>query len=132
MPSTNYLGNILLDFILGAVSYSPPATVYIGLFTATPTPSTAGTEVAGGSYGRVAITNDTTEFPVAVSKSKSNANSVTFAAATAGWGTVVAIGVFDDLTAGNLMLFASLSTPRLVNTGDAPNFAIGQLVFNAV
>lgn len=131
MPTSNYLGNKLLDFILGAVSMSAPSTVYLALFTSAPTPSTSGTEVTGGSYGRVAITNDLTNFPSASSKSKSNASAVTFASATASWGTVVAVAIMDAASSGNILLYATLTTPRLISSGDTPSFAIGQLVFTA-
>lgn len=131
MPTSNYLGNLLLDAVLGDTPYNAPNTLYLALFTAAPTPSTTGTEVTGGSYARVAITNDVTNFPAAASKTKANDLALTFAAATAGWGTVVAVGLFDALTVGNLLVYATLSTPRLVSSGDTPGFAIGQLVFNA-
>jgi hypothetical protein len=131
MPTSNYLGNQLLDAVLGDTPYNAPNTLYLALYTASPTPSTSGTEVTGGSYARVAITNDATNFPNAASKTKSNALSITFAAATASWGTVVAVALCDASTAGNILIYALLSAPRLVNNGDTPSFAIGQLVFNA-
>lgn len=131
MPTSSYLGNLLLDAVLGDTPYNAPNTLYLALFTAAPTPSTSGTEVTGGSYGRVTITNDVANFPVASNKTKSNAIALSFAAATASWGTVAAVALMDAATAGNILIFASLATPRLVNINDIPSFAIGQLVFNA-
>lgn len=131
MPTSNYLGNKLLDALLGDTPYDAPNTLYLALFTAAPTPSTSGTEVTGGSYGRVAITNNATNFPAASGKTKANAVALAFAAATASWGTVVAVALMDASTAGNILVYATLTTPRLVNNGDTPSFAIGQLVFNA-
>lgn len=132
MPTSNYLGNKILDAVLGDTPYDAPNTLYLALFTATPTPSTTGTECTGGSYGRVAITNDDTNFPDAVSKVKSNGVALTFATASASWGTVVAVGLFDASTSGNLLVYVTLTTPRLVSSGDTPTFSIGQLIFNAV
>lgn len=131
MPTSNYLGNKLLDAVLGDTPYDAPNTLYLALYTAAPTPSTSGTEVAGGSYARVAITNNATNFPNASGKTKNNALALTFATASANWGTVVAVALCDASTAGNILLFTTLTTPRTVNTGDTPNFAIGNLVFNA-
>lgn len=131
MPTSNYLGNLLLDAVLGDTPYNAPNTLYLALYTAAPTPSTSGTEVTGGSYARVAITNDATNFPAASGKTKANDLALTFATATASWGTVVAVALCDASSAGNILIFASLATPRLVNNGDTPSFAIGQLVFNA-
>ncbi len=36
MSKTNYLENKILDHVLGGVSYSAPATVYLALFTSDP------------------------------------------------------------------------------------------------
>lgn len=132
MPSTTYLGNKLLDFLLGGTSYSVPATLYIGLYTTVPVVAGTGTEVSGGSYSRLAVTNDTTNFPNASAKSKSNGVAFTFVQATALWGTVVAVTVHDAVSAGNMLMWAELTVPKTVNNGDTPSFAIGQLVFNAV
>ena len=121
----------MLDWLLGNTAYTVPGTLYVGLFTSAPTPSTSGTEVAGGSYARVAVTNNTTNFPNASNKTKSNGTAITFAQATALWGTVVAVGIFDAVSGGNLLLYATLTTSRTINNGDTASFAIGQLIFNA-
>lgn len=131
MPTSNYLGNLLLDAVLGDTPYNAPNTVYLALFTAAPTPSTGGTEVTGGSYGRVAITNDATNFPAASGKTKSNGVAAVFPTASVSWGTVAAVALMDASTAGNILIYAPLSAPRVVNIGDAPSFGIGQLIFNA-
>lgn len=106
-----------------------PATIYVALFTSAPTVSGGGTEVAGGSYARAAVTNNSANWPAAVAGAKSNANAVTFPQATALWGTVVAVGIFDALTGGNLLDFAALTTPRTVNVGDTFSFPVGDLAF---
>lgn len=127
---TNFERNRILGLRYGGGAYSPPATVYVALYTAAPTVAGGGTEVAGGSYARVAVPNDNTHFtnpPVA--GVTANLLAVAFAAASALWGTVVAVGIFDALSGGNLLDFANLTTPRTVNSGDAFSFAIGQLQF---
>ena len=127
---SDYLENKVLDHILGNTSYSPPATMYYGLFTAAPSDAGGGTEVTGGSYARVGKTNNTTNFPNAVSGVKSNGADVQFPTATAPWGTVTHVGVFDASTAGNLLYWAPLTSPVTVPNGGSMLFSAGQLVFS--
>jgi hypothetical protein len=132
---STYLSNHLLDHLLGGPDFARPATVYVALFTSAPGAGGGGTEVSGGSYARVAVTNNATNFPAASGASKSNATAITFPAATAGWGSVSHYGLFDALTGGNLLKFAPIlvagvATPRTVASGDQPSFGVGDLVFN--
>ncbi len=128
MSKADYLENELLDHVFGGSDYARPATLYIALYTSAPSDSGGGTEVSGGSYARAAVTNNTTNFPAASGGSKANGTAITFAQATAGWGTVSHVGVFDALTGGNLLYWGALTTPRTVANGDIFNFAIGDLV----
>jgi len=126
---SDYLENKILDFLLGGVSYTPPSTVYVALFTAAPTDAGGGTEVSGGGYARVAVANNTTNFPTASNGTKSNGTTITFPTATADWGTVVAVGIFDAATGGNLLFWANLSTSKTIQNGDTAQFAAGSLTF---
>lgn len=126
---SDYLENAVLDHLLGKTTYTAPATLYIALFTAAPTDAGGGTEVTGGSYARAAVTNNTTNFPNASEGAKSNSVAVAFAQATASWGTVTHLGIFDALTSGNLLYWAALTTPKTIQNGDAVSFAAGQLQF---
>jgi hypothetical protein len=40
---------------------------------------------------------------------------------------VVALGIFDASTSGNLLAWADLTTSKLVGNGDTPSFAAGDL-----
>jgi hypothetical protein len=126
---SNYLENKILDHVLGGVTYTPPATLYVALFTAAPGETGGGTEVSGGGYARVAVANDTTNWPAASNGQKSNGTVITFPAATANWGTVVAWGIFDAATGGNLLYYGDVSPNRTVNNGDTAQFAVGALTF---
>ena len=53
---SNYLEDALINATLRNTSYVSPTTVYVGLFTTDPTDAGTGTEVAGGSYARTAVT----------------------------------------------------------------------------
>src|SRR5579883_3473065 len=127
---TNYLANALLDLLFGASPFSAPATLYIGLFTSLPTASASGSEPSGGSYARAAVTNNTVNFPAASAGAKSNATVITFAQATAAWGNVVGVGIFDALSGGNLLYFAPLTVAKNVASGDQPSFAVGSLAIS--
>ena len=130
MSKSDYLENKVLDGVLGGPALALPATVYVALFTAAPTDAGGGTEVTGGAYARVAVTNNATNFPAAVGGAKSNGTAITFPAPTANWGVIVAFGIFDAATAGNLLYWGNVTPNKTVNNGDpAPSFAVGDLDF---
>ena len=127
---SDYLEQKVLNHVFGATAYSAPGTLYFALFTAAPSDSGGGTEVTGGSYARVALTNNTTNFPNATGTSptsKTNGATVTFPTASANWGTVVAFGIFDASSGGNLICWADLTANKTVNNGDTASFAASAL-----
>ena len=125
----DFLENKLLDHVLGAATYTPPVTVYIALYTVAPSDAGGGTEVTGGSYARVAVTNNATNFPAATAGAKSNGTVITFPAATASWGTVVAHAELDAPTGGNFLYWGDLTVSKAINSGDTASFAVGDLDF---
>lgn len=133
MGLAQYLQRKILDHVLGKTTFTAPATVYIALYTVAPTNAGGGTEVTGGSYARVAVTNNTTNFPNASGgdpASKANGAAVTFPTPTADWGLVVAWAMMDASSGGNQLYNAALETPRnILNGSAAPSFAIGELAF---
>lgn len=124
---SDYLENKLLDHVLGNVAFTAPATVYIALFTVAPTDAGGGTEVTGGSYARVAVVNNSTNWPAATNGTKSNGTEISFPTATADWGTVVAFAIFDAATAGNMLYWADLMQAKTISNGDTAKFAIGDI-----
>jgi hypothetical protein len=112
-------------------SFSRFSTLYVGLLTdmtnyLTVNPATF-TEVTGGSYARVAIA-DTNWTGPASDSSFANTAALAFPAPTANWGTVIGAAIFDASTAGNLLFYMPLLSPKLINNGDtAPRFEAGQL-----
>lgn len=134
MTHSNYIENKLLDHWLGGGDFARPATLYFALFTSAPTDAGGGTEVSGGSYARAAVTNNATNFPAASGGSKQNASAISYAQATASWGTIVAVAIFDALSGGNMLEWALLGppetpTPKTIANGDQFSFAIGDLTF---
>jgi hypothetical protein len=124
---SDFLELELLDHVFGNAAYTAPGTLHIGLFTAAPSDTGGGTEVSGGSYARVAVTNNATNFPAASGGAKANGTVVTFPTASASWGTVVAFGVFDASSGGNLIAWATLTTNKTVGSGDTISFPVGDI-----
>lgn len=127
---SDYLENQLASSFFASGSFSFPASLYIGLFTATPTDA-SGTEVSGGSYARANGAKGSWTVATAGdgSTQATNNNAITFPnAPTANWGTITHFGIYDALTSGNLLFWGELSASRTVNSGDgAPQFSAGAL-----
>lgn len=128
MSKSDYLENKILDHQLGGPDYVRPATVYIALFTTAPTDAGGGVEVTGGSYQRVTVTNNATNFPAAVAGSKSNGTAITFVTPSASWGLITHFGIFDAISGGNLLRWGALTVPKTVDPGDQISFPPGELV----
>jgi hypothetical protein len=121
---TDYLENRLLDHIFNAVASTAPANTYLALFTAAPTDAGGGTEVSGNAYARQAIS-----FGNASGGQVANDAVLNFPAATpAGWGTIVAVAIFDAVTAGNMLYWALLSPNQTIGINGILSFPVGQIV----
>lgn len=122
---SDYLENALLDHVLGGGDFTRPATVYAAAFTVAPGDAGGGTEVSGGSYARVAITNNATNWPAASGGAKANGTDITFPQATASWGTVAAVALFDAAVAGNMLYWGDLAASKTIDSGDTLVIAAG-------
>lgn len=110
---SDYYEGIAIRLIMGAsFSFTPPASVYIGLYSVAPTDAGGGTQLTGSGYARVAVANNMTQWPWSGGK-KANATQIDFPLATANWLPAVAAGIFDSATAGNLLFWVPIS-PSLV------------------
>jgi hypothetical protein len=125
----NAVRSQVLDKLLGAVNWTPPATYYVALYTTAPNESGGGVEVAGGAYARIAVANSLANFPAAVSGVKSNGTLIQFPTATALWGSVVGWGFHSAASGDTLVLWGVLDDPTLVDVGTGPAFASGALQF---
>ena len=124
----DYLENEILDHVFGGADYSRPATLYVGLSTTTITDAGGNiTEPAGGSYARVAITNNDTNFPAASGGAKSNGTAISFPEATGPWGTITDFFISDADSAGNILCYGALDESKTVASGETISFAVGAL-----
>ena len=117
---SDYLEVKLLDHFLGTTTYTKPTTVYLALYTAAPTDSSAGTEVSGGSYARKVAT-----FNGASSGAPTNNSDIDFNGMPAC--TVVAIAVTDALTSGNILVYGPLTANKSLDAGDILRVSSGDL-----
>lgn len=136
---TDYAENKIVDALMRGQSLGAPATWYVGLLTSACSDSSAGTEVSGGSYARVAVTAGLTQWAGTQSAGSTSASSgtggqtsnnaaITFPAPTANWGSITHFALYDASTSGNQWVCQSLSTAKTVNNGDAaPSFSAGAL-----
>jgi hypothetical protein len=118
--SNTYETNVLTwTFTTGAVTR--PTAWYIGLFTSDPGEAQGGTEVSGGSYVREAVT-----FTVS-GDTATNSAGVEWPVATATWGTITHIAVYDASTSGNQIAYAALANAKTIASGDVIRIPAGDL-----
>jgi hypothetical protein len=126
---TQFLEKKVLDQVFG--NQTPPAftTLYLGVCTGGCTDAGVVTgEPSTSNYARVAVTNNNTNFPNCTSDgSKSNAVAIVFNEASGSWGTISTYVWFDQLTGGNALVWADLTTPKAIDAGDTPKFNIGDM-----
>jgi hypothetical protein len=118
---SDYLENKVMLHVFGGTAYTAPTTLYLGLYTTAPTDTGGGTEVSGNAYARqvaaFTVTNDTA----------SNTSAIEFPTASASWGTIVAVGIFDNLTSGNLLAYGNLTASKTIASGDVFRVPAGDL-----
>ena len=56
-----------------------------------------------------------------------NATVITFVTATASWGTITHVGIFDKVTGGNLLFHGALTASKAVGNGDTFKFNANEL-----
>lgn len=125
---TDYLENALLDHSTGRATWTKPTNTYLALFTVAPTDSASGTEVSGGNYARIQLS-----WGAASGGSIANNATIRFPAtgtATVDYGTVVAVGIFDASSAGNLLWYGDLSATVTINSGDTYSITSGGITLS--
>ena len=123
MSFSNYLETEVLDHVFGGNAYTAPSTLYLALHTASPAEDGSGTEVStsGTAYARQTVT-----FTVSGNTATTDA-VVEYSTATASFGTVTHVGIWDASTAGNLIAYAALTSSKAIDTGDVFRVPTGDL-----
>lgn len=121
MSFSNYLETELLDHVFANAAYTSPTTVYVGLFTTDPAEDGSGTEVTGGGYvrqaGSFSVTGNTATTTAAIE----------YPTATADYGTVSHVAIFDASTLGNMLAYAALTASKTITSGDVFRIPAGDL-----
>ena len=121
MSFSNTFETTVLTWVFTTGSATRPTAWHIALYTGAPDDTGGGTEVSGGGYGRQAVT-----FTISGNTASNNA-AIEWDTATAGYGTVTHVGVFDAATSGNLIAYAALTTSKTIDTGDVFRLPSGDL-----
>lgn len=137
---SHYLANLWLDRVYGNPNFPPslsgpglgPAptnSLYVALFTVLPgADGTGGTECSGTGYARAAVAQNATNWPAASAGEKANGAAISWGTADADWGSIVGWGVYDSLTAGNLLHAGRLTQAQTPTDGNGFQAAAGALV----
>ena len=121
---TNFTENLVLNWLLTNNTATRPTQWYVGLFTTATGETGGGTEVSGGAYVReeasfsVSGTNPT--------KASSTA-AIEFPTATATWGTITHIGLFNAASSGQMLVHAPLDVSKTIDEGDVFRIPAGDL-----
>jgi hypothetical protein len=122
MSFSNFLETEILDHVFAGAAYTAPSTKYLALFTAVADGEAGSvTEVTGGGYARQTVAFTTS------GNTTSNNAAVEYPTATANYGTVTHVGVYDASSSGNLMAYAALSSNKTIETGDVFRVPSGDL-----
>lgn len=136
MSFSNRTAQALLNSLFGKTSnfgaLASAPTIYVGLSSTTPTETgTNITEPSGGSYARVATAaSDWNAATSADPSVVSNANAITFPAATADWVSAADLTYFvlyDASSSGNVIGSGALALAKPVLNGDTPSFPASSL-----
>ena len=111
-----------------SASVTIQTSLYVALFTTSPTDTgVAGTEVSGGAYARKICD----VWDAAAAGASENTAAITFATATALWGTVTHFLLLDDpsgaASSSNTLIWATITPNRTIGIDDVAKYAIGAL-----
>lgn len=120
MAFTDYLANSVMEHIAEGSSFTQP-TLWVGLAT-----DDQGTEPSGGSYARVRPGDDTGRWTI-TDRQFENKGEIQFPEATASWGTISHIALFDSETGGEMLAIIEADESRSIGSGDTPSIGAGEL-----
>lgn len=125
----DYLEQEIMEHIFrNTAIFTPPANVYVSLWTTTLGDPGTGTEVTGGSYAREAV--DTTsgwDAPGSSGGATANAADTDFGTASASWGAITDAMLGDASSGGNMFFYSDMDASKTVADGDSFKFAAGDI-----
>ena len=121
MSFSNTFENRVLTWVFTTGSATRPTSWHVALFTSNPAEDGSGTEVSGGGYARQSATFTVT------GNAATNSAALEYPVATAPYGTVTHVGVYDASTGGNLIAYAALTSSKSIDTDDVLRIPAGDL-----
>lgn len=120
MPTSETLRDKILNHFFKNTSQSSPTTVYASLHRVAD-PKDGGEITGAGGYARQAVA-----FSAITDGVISNTGVITFTA-SADWGDIYSMGIYDAVSGGNLLYRLPLVSIRNIPSGQSLTFAIGQI-----
>ena len=126
---SGYLKDALIDHIFRSAAFPKPLGLWISLFTLPPSPTSDGIEVTGNAYARCRYDPSEANWtpPTSGDGTTSNGFDITFVKPTGPWGLIMAYGIHDSASGGNLLAYSTIATPRSVDATSSPRFVAGDL-----
>jgi hypothetical protein len=121
MSLSNTFETTTLQWLFTNTSVTRPTSWHLALYTVAPSDSGGGTECSGTSYARQSFTMTVS------GDTATNGANIEFPVAGSSWGTLVAVGVFDAATSGNLIAYGNLTASKTIDTGDVFRVPAGDL-----
>jgi hypothetical protein len=117
MAISTYLGNTLLDYVFGKVSFTPASTLYLGLSTTLPAADGTNITEPGNGYARVSMANNKVSFTTASAATLYDAIQFSFPESSGSWGTIGYFFIIDTSSgAGNVYVYGSLTNSRIIDS----------------
>lgn len=121
LEMTDYTEQLVINRFFRAQAFTPPAQVFLALFTTATADDGTGTEATGGSYARKSIA-------LTAASGGETENSAVISFSNMPAGTFTHAAVFDATTGGNMLWHGALTTPKTATAGQALEVAVGELV----
>lgn len=120
---TNYAEEKALNRLLRGDAFTPPASLYFGLYsTYTAGETSGGTEMTGTGYGR-----QNGAFGAYASRQIASSGTIAWTAGS-DWGAAPGLGIWDASTGGNLLYTASIAPVPTITNGATFSFLAGEIV----
>ena len=131
---SNYLEDQIIGWAFSGATFAtlPTAgTVWVSLHTADPS-ETGASEVTGGNYARISVAAAGWTKTTGGTASATNTAEIVYpASGTVTWsGTVTHVGIWNASSAGNFLFGGSLTTSRVVASGDIFKFLASNLTIS--
>lgn len=117
-----YLQDALAKHLFGIATFTPPANIYLAVFRTMPTEGGGGIEAT--AYTRPAIKSS---MVFAGAGTGRVSNNVIVTATGLPDDTWVGVAAYDAASAGNMLTFGPLGTPKTTTDGTLP-FPVGNLI----